>query len=123
MLYKRLFRLTGFPAGYGFSPLGYRKTVGLPGRPPINLFVGKIDTERSALTGLATRGDRPTVVGNDLTTDRQTDTRTGVLAAAVESLKHLKDAIQILLVEANAIVADVDAVVQIGYPYRFDRVR
>src|SRR5450432_1145827 len=65
--------------------------------------------ERRALSELTARRDRAAVPLDDLPADRQTYARPLVLAATVETLEDREDPVEVLLVEADAVVRDGDA--------------
>ncbi len=73
------------------------------------LLQRQADVEGRTLPGRAARRDQPAVALDDLAANRQADPGTLVVTATVQPLKNRKHAIEVLLVEADAIVADRDA--------------
>ena len=75
----------------------------------LNPFLGrKGHHESRALTGRALRVDGAAMSLDDLLTDRQADARALVLRAAVQAMEWEEHALGVLLVEADAVVLDVD---------------
>ena len=68
------------------------------------MFYRQGDDKLSTLAWDALRGYGATMALGDFTTHRQADTRPLVIGAAVQALKHGEDAIDVLLIEPNAIV-------------------
>src|SRR3954462_10679286 len=69
---------------------------------------GKRDDERRALAGAAGGGDRAAVALDDLTADGEADASPLVLVAAVQALEDVKDAVEVLLLEADPVVGDAE---------------
>ena len=59
------------------------------------------------MTGLTASRNSAPMIGYYFFTDRQPNARTGKLVFAVQPLKHLKDAVQVLFLEAKAVVNDI----------------
>ena len=80
-------------------------------RSPIAVCIWPIDTKRHALFRLAGSHNYVSVVGHYLLTDRRANTRTGVLTAPKQPLEDLKDALQLLLLNANTVVGNLNPVI------------
>src|SRR5260221_4781507 len=87
---------------------------------PIAVGHGQGDGERGALARDAFGGDVAAVAPDDLAGDREADPGAVVARAAVQPLERDEDPVDVLLVEADAVVLDLehDAGTGSGLPLR-----
>ncbi len=72
------------------------------------LSQGQSDYEGGSLPGGASGRNGPTVALDDFAADGQPHTGTFVLASAMQPLEEREDAVQVLFIEADAVVLDED---------------
>src|SRR5690242_15276809 len=68
-------------------------------------FGGNGERERGAVAGFGLHPDAPADAFDDLLAHRQADPRPRVLLARVETLEHLEDAVRVLGIDADPVVA------------------
>src|SRR5512146_1730605 len=62
--------------------------------------------KRAALAGPAMGSDGAAMAGHDLATDGQAHAAAGIFAARMQALERPEDAVQVLLIEADALICD-----------------
>ena len=67
------------------------------------------------MIGLAIGSDGSSMITRYFLADGQSDARTSVLIFAVQPLENLEDAVHVFLIEADAVIRYVDAVIYLGW--------